>query len=389
MICNRLGRLVFWLGLGVLMTVHATRVMGGEVLDWSRPQAIDPLAKHVQDFLDTDLSKVERDALHAFSKKAYSEAAQHFLFLLRHRNDDVTALYNLACCYSKMGQPKLAGRCLEKVADVGFVDVERVLADPDFEPILQEPAFKKAIETMRRARESWGQVLFVPACKLVKCHVRVPRDFDPQKETVLVVGLHGNGGKAEQFVKLWDRMEHRDFVFAVPEGAYPKPSTAGGLGGGFSWEIQIRDEELWRRGDPLTIAYIADVVGYLSSGMKIKEVYLLGFSQGAAYAYLTGISKPDLFDGIICFGGRLPSLSTSYSVCSEEDLKKAHDLGVFIGHGTGDRAIGIQAGLDAKSVLEAAGYDVVFRRFDGGHEIPAEVLNAALSWMKRRAHQDD
>ncbi len=190
--------------------------------------------------------------------------------------------------------------------------------------------------------------MFVPACKLLKCHVHLPNDFDPQKECALVIALHGNGGRADNLIRLWEKMEHRDFVFAVPEGAYPRPSTAGGMGGGFSWEIQIQDKELWRRGDPLTIEYISQVVNQFSSVMSIKKVYLLGFSQGAAYAYLAGISRPDLFDGVMCFGGRLPDLNTSYSVCSPEDLIRAKDLGIFIGHGTQDRAISPMRALNGR-----------------------------------------
>ena len=68
---------------------------------------------------------------------------------------------------------------------------------------------------------------------------------------------------------------------------------------------------------------------------------------------------------------------------TDEELEAANHLRVFLFHGERDGTISYQDGLYAKNLLERHGYDVTFREFSGGHELPSEVLKDVGRWVQR------
>ena len=76
----------------------------------------------------------------------------------------------------------------------------------------------------------------------------------------------------------------------------------------------------------MTEEYVLAVLDALKSQYKIGDVYLLGFSQGCALTYLTGLHHPELFKGIICFGGWLQQDRVTLA-----QMQAAKGLRVFIG----------------------------------------------------------
>jgi phospholipase/carboxylesterase len=121
------------------------------------------------------------------------------------------------------------------------------------------------------------------------------------------------------------------------------------------------------------------VVQDLGERYNIDEVYLLGYSQGAFFAYNSGIKNHHLFKGLICFSGWLDT-----DWIKEKSIKAAKDLRVFIAHGTKDRSVKYEEGIKAKDVLTSYGYDVTFRDFEGGHTVPEEVFKQAVEWMEKK-----
>lgn len=101
------------------------------------------------------------------------------------------------------------------------------------------------------------------------------------------------------------------------------------------------------------------------------RVALGGFSDGASYALTLGIPNGDLFKSIIAF--------SAGSVFSPGARGKPR---VFISHGTNDNVIPISYSRDAiVPDLQAQGYDVTFREFSGGHQIPKAIADEAFSWL--------
>ena len=57
----------------------------------------------------------------------------------------------------------------------------------------------------------------------------------------------------------------------------------------------------------------------------------------------------------------------------------------FISHGTADQILPIdRCSRLIVPALKKQGYDVTFRQFDGGHEIPPNIAMAGMSWVARK-----
>jgi phospholipase/carboxylesterase len=55
---------------------------------------------------------------------------------------------------------------------------------------------------------------------------------------------------------------------------------------------------------------------------------------------------------------------------------------VFISHGRQDQVLPIErCGRRLARVLTGSGYAVEYRELDGGHDVPPDVVRAALEWL--------
>lgn len=352
-----------------------------EITDWSRPEAIDPFKKGICDFLDIDLNIYLQRATLAYRKGKFKEAAQYYLYVLRHDFADERSIYNLSCCYALMGEDELAAKTLIRAVNAGYTKIDHIKRDRDFRLIKEKPYFVNVMRRLDEWERSLGDVIYVPGPRLFKCRLHLPKKFDKKKSYPLVIGLHGNGGNADGFDPAWKLFGNPDFIFAAAEGPYPYMLGYKSKVKQCSWEIQIQDEKLWKRADPLSVEYIKGVARYLSDLYQVSSVYLLGHSQGAGYAYITGIKNPDLIKGIMCFGGQIPPMDKSYSLLSMDDIEKGKNLRVFIAHGTNDDMLKIEHARESKKFLKQNGFDVTYVEFNGGHELNQQAMQKAADWI--------
>ncbi len=96
-----------------------------------------------------------------------------------------------------------------------------------------------------------------------------------------------------------------------------------------------------------------------------------GFSDGASYALSVGITNGDLFTHVIAF-------SPGFMAPARQQGKPR----LLISHGTRDQVLPIDR-CSRKLVpqLQRAGYDVLYREFDGPHTLPTEIARKALTWF--------
>lgn len=191
-----------------------------------------------------------------------------------------------------------------------------------------------------------------------------------------LVCLHGKGGTISGMAAIWGMLtEPRPFAL-FPEAPYPFPLSGNPPTLGWSWDFPSSDKALWAKADPWVVDYVLDAVREARRRTG-REVYLLGHSQGVAYAYLAALKEPNLVRGVIAFAGVLPI----EMIRDEAFAAAAGRVRVFIAHGDEDKAIGVEASQKAQRFLERRGWEVTLRVFQGGHGIDPRTLREAQAWM--------
>jgi phospholipase/carboxylesterase len=100
-----------------------------------------------------------------------------------------------------------------------------------------------------------------------------------------------------------------------------------------------------------------------------ERIAVAGFSDGASYALSIGIINGALFSDILAF-------SPGFMAPTHQ----ADSPRIFISHGVHDGVLPIDAcSRRLAPKLRQAGYDLDYREFDGGHEVPPEMVTAAMA----------
>lgn len=184
--------------------------------------------------------------------------------------------------------------------------------------------------------------------------VHVPGDGAGGGPLRLVVLLHGAGSSAEQGLNLLLPLadEHR-LLLVAPHSVR---ATWDVITGGYGPDV--------RRIDRLLDGVLA--------GYDVRALAVGGFSDGASYALSLGVGNGDLFDAIVAFS---PGFMAP--------LEQHGHPRIFVSHGTGDRVLPIdRCSRRLVPQLSAAGYDVVYDEFEGGHVVPPDVVDRVLRWLE-------
>jgi phospholipase/carboxylesterase len=108
-------------------------------------------------------------------------------------------------------------------------------------------------------------------------------------------------------------------------------------------------------------------------GIDSSCLTLAGFSDGASYALTVGLKNGDVFPDIIAFspGFFLP----------DSPVGKPQ---VFISHGSADRMLPVTSARGIADRLKGDGYHLKFEEFEGAHEVPGVIIEAAVCRFLRR-----
>jgi predicted esterase len=176
----------------------------------------------------------------------------------------------------------------------------------------------------------------------------------PNSPMPLLVLLHGAGGSAErQLQRMGSAPSDAGVAVLAP---YSRGSSWDAIRGRFGPDVSFLNRALARVFDLVSVDPARLVVG--------------GFSDGASYALSIGLINGHLFRKVAAF-------SPGFVVTGEPEGKPR----VFISHGTHDDVLPIdRCGRVIAQRLRASSYDVTFREFDGGHEIPPAIGREGLLW---------
>ena len=168
----------------------------------------------------------------------------------------------------------------------------------------------------------------------------------------LLVMLHGAGQSAEDmFWYLGTTHEEAGVAVLAPNS---RDHTWDAIGDDFGPDVEFLNRALERALDSALIDPTRLAIG--------------GFSDGASYAVSLGLINGDLFKKVVAF-------SPGFIIDGTPNGKPRF----FVSHGTNDRILPIdRCGRRIATDLKARGYDVTFREFEGGHEIPEPVAKEGL-----------
>ena len=183
----------------------------------------------------------------------------------------------------------------------------------------------------------------------------VPRGYRVDRPAPLALMLHGAGGNAQQGVSLLQRFaDEHGMLLLAPDSRRQ------------TWDV------IFDRYGP-DVSYIDRALAQTFSRYAVdsKRIAVGGFSDGASYALSLGVTNGDLFTHVIAF-------SPGFMAPTRQQGSPR----VYISHGTRDQVLPIQrCSRRIVPQLKGAGYDVLYREFDGGHTIPTEIAREAHEWF--------
>ena len=149
--------------------------------------------------------------------------------------------------------------------------------------------------------------------------------------------------------------------------------------GGYSWVDQtIRHWPVYPNFFPAVNfldTLISDVTD-LYTGANFSKINLIGFSQGAAMAFVYAGVNATLIRKVALLSGFLPE---NYEGYLKSDQFK--NLKVFIGHGTNDEIVPISKAMEAKQHFEGQCENLVYCISDVGHRLGSDCFNALERFM--------
>jgi phospholipase/carboxylesterase len=187
--------------------------------------------------------------------------------------------------------------------------------------------------------------------------LQVPARAGDERVPLLVL-LHGAGGEGSGILRhLGPTAQAAGIAVLAPDARGP---TWDAIRDDFGPDVDFLNRALARAFETIAVDPARVAIG--------------GFSDGATYAISLGLINGSLFRRILAF-------SPGFFVPGERDGRP----GLFVSHGTRDDILPIRRSSRAiVPRLKRAGYDVTYREFDGGHEVPPAIAREGMAWAAGR-----
>jgi phospholipase/carboxylesterase len=166
-----------------------------------------------------------------------------------------------------------------------------------------------------------------------------------------------------------------NWLIVAPRGI--KPDSAGG----YTWYPRARDQ--WPTLEQFDEASEA-VYRFVSALPQLynadpHQVYLMGFSQGAATAYATAIRHPHSVQGIAGLVGFIP-----VECGAIQESSPLMRLPIFMAAGKRDPLIPLSRTVSCAQTLYMAGAQLEYHEYDTGHRLNAQGIKDLKRWWQAR-----
>lgn len=190
----------------------------------------------------------------------------------------------------------------------------------------------------------------------------------------LVIALHGWGMRARSFERwLQPGIDAAGHSWWIPRGILPLEVRSRKIG--FAWYVFDGDQDALRASMDVARSYLVELAAQARAHLRPSSVTLLGFSQGGYLGSYVALSRPDLFDALVCCCGRPKAEFVA-------DLGGARGTRVLVQVGDQDEAVSPELIAKGTDPLRDAGLDVTVQHFDAGHRVTPEMAEAAAEFVR-------
>lgn len=190
----------------------------------------------------------------------------------------------------------------------------------------------------------------------------IERGKPKEKATKALLLLHGRGGTAENILTLAKEFCDESFYIAAPQATnqtwYPH-----------SFLVEEKQNEPWLSS---AVDVVKRLIDETSQFISTKQIFLMGFSQGASLALETSARNATNYGGVIAFSGAL--------IGQTVDENKYHGnyagTKIFMGISDVDPHVPLERVEQSKHLLEKLGAQVTLKIYKGmGHTISRDEVD--------------
>ena len=205
--------------------------------------------------------------------------------------------------------------------------------------------------------------------------------------SVAVIWMHGLGADGSDFEPIVPELglaESPAVRFIFPNAPY-RPVTCNGGYVMRAWYDIISLQPDNRQIDETGLLESREIVRQLiqreeKRGIPSQRIFLAGFSQGGAVAYLSALTHPEPLAGVIALSTYIPEARLI-----TEDLSAANrHIPLFVAHGTDDDVVSIKLGRQALALLEQCGLKPAWHTYDMPHSVCIDEVRDIGTWLNAR-----
>lgn len=205
--------------------------------------------------------------------------------------------------------------------------------------------------------------------------------------SVAVIWMHGLGADGSDFEPIVPELglaETPAVRFIFPNAPY-RPVTCNGGYVMRAWYDIISLEPDSRQIDETGLLESREIVRQLiqreeKRGIPSQRMFLAGFSQGGAVAYLSALTHPEPLAGVIALSTYIPEARL---ITAELSAANRH-IPLFVAHGTDDDVVSITLGRQALALLEQCGLKPAWHTYDMPHSVCIDEVRDIGTWLNAR-----
>ena len=196
----------------------------------------------------------------------------------------------------------------------------------------------------------------------------------------LLILLHGYGSNEEDLFSFASELPNDHYVISVRAPYDLQPY-------GHAWYAIHFDADENKFSDNVQAKQSVELIGsFIDQVVKqypidIKNINLIGFSQGAILSYATALTYPEKISKIVALSGYF-----NQEIMPEViDTNAISHLKFFVSHGSVDQVIPVEWARKAKPALENLGLEVDYHEYPVGHGVAPQNFYDFKNWILKKS----